>query len=369
MMDIIERIDTSRFSIFVAYKPEYAEWGEYELTMIDIAGAKIVPLRGKWIFDLRGFIDLWVNLRKERIDILHNWDVLGVPARIIGKLAGAHIAEELANPPSIVMKNISLKHYLINKWTSIFVDGYVACSKGVLGKYLYKTPMYFKNKIRSVVPNCVDAPDLNSLQKSQRSIFEKYNLNHHDRIITNIGYFNEQKAQSDLLRAFQGVAQKSHNVKLIIVGWGRLENELKSMVRRLGIENRVVFTGKLVRTQIFEVLSITDLFVLSSHWEGFGIVLVEAMVMGKPVVSTETDGAREVVEDGKTGILVPIGELNIMTEIILELLEDPGKMNQMGEEGRKRAIHKFGCDKFIQRYEAFYEEIFIGKKKPYRNNE
>jgi hypothetical protein len=91
MMDIIENIDRNRFQVFVAYKPGYAEWGKYETDLIIKAGAKVTPLRGKWLFNLRGFIDLWNILQKEKIDILHSWDVLGVPARIIGKVAGVKI--------------------------------------------------------------------------------------------------------------------------------------------------------------------------------------------------------------------------------------------------------------------------------------
>jgi hypothetical protein len=130
MMDIIENIDRNRFQVFVTYKPGYAEWGEYETDLIIKAGAKMVHLRGKRLFDLRGFMDLWNILRKEKIDILHSWDVLGVPARIIGKLSGVTIVEEFANPPPALISEISLKHYLINKVTSVLVDGFVACSNG-----------------------------------------------------------------------------------------------------------------------------------------------------------------------------------------------------------------------------------------------
>ncbi|MBW1613076.1 MAG: glycosyltransferase family 4 protein [Deltaproteobacteria bacterium] len=357
MMDIIENIDGKRFQIFVAYKPDYAEWGKHEIDLIIKAGAKIVSLRGKWLFGLRGFMDLWNILRKEQIDILHSWDVLGVPSRIIGKFAGVTIVEEFGNPPPALISEISLKHYLINKVTSVFVDGFVSCSNGVMKKYQDKKPIFLKNKVLSVVYNCVDVPHFDLSKRDRIFLRKKYSLGHHETILTNIGYFNEQKAQSDLLKAFKKVASNRWNVRLFLVGWGRLENELKEVAEDLGLKDRVIFTGKLTRPQVFEILSITDLFVLSSHWEGFGIVLAEAMAMGKPVLSTDTDGSREVVENGKTGVLVPIKRPEILAQAILDLLEKPELMAKMGEEGLKRVTKLFNCEQFIKGYEDFYKAV------------
>lgn len=357
MMDIIENIDRNKFQFFVAYKPDYAEWGKSETDMVIKAGAKIVSLRGKWLFDLRGFIDLWNILRKEKIDILHSWDVLGVPARIIGKLSGVIIVEEFGNPPPVFISEISLKHYLINKVTSVFVDGFVACSNGVMKRYQEKKPVFLRNKVLSVVYNSVDVPHINMSKKNSFLLRKKYNLEDQEVILTNVGYFNEQKAQDDLLEAFKTVANQRADTKLFIVGWGRLENKLKEITEHLGLKDRVIFTGKLSKSQVFEILSITDLFVLSSLWEGFGIVLAEAMALGKPVVSTDTDGSREVVVNGKTGVLVPIKNPQILAETILDLLEKPDLMAQMGEEGLKRVAKLFNCEQFIKGYEAFYRSV------------
>ena len=119
--------------------------------------------------------------------------------------------------------------------------------------------------------------------------------------------------------------------------------------------------GKLAQTQVFEILSITDLFVLSSHWEGFGIVLAEAMAFGKPVVSSATDGSREVVENGKSGILVPVSDPQSLAETVINLLARPDLMFQMGREGLKRVTKLFNCEQFIESYENFYETVFSKK--------
>lgn len=358
MMDIIEHIDQSRFQIFVAYKPHYAEWGKDEIESISRLDAKIIPLRGKSLFDLRGFIDLWENIKKKQIDILHCWDVLGIPARIIGKLAGVKIVEGIGNPPPILGSSISLKHYWINKITSVFVDGFISCSNEILKRYYEQKPIYLKgHKVVSVVYNCVELPQIDQSDCNISLLREKYNVGERRIVLTNIGYFNEQKAQVDLLQAFHLVASKRSDAQLVIVGWGRLEKELKEATKNLGLEDRVIFTGKLSRSEVFEILAVTDLFVLSSHWEGFGRVLAEAMALGKPVISTDTDGSREVIEDGKTGILVPIKNRQILAQAILDLLEEPDLMVQMGEEGLKRVTELFNCEQFIKGYEAFYRSV------------
>jgi glycosyltransferase involved in cell wall biosynthesis len=362
MMDIIEHIDNNKFKICVAYKPEYSEWGEYEIELIKNSGATIVHLRGGRLFDPRTFIDIWKILRQEEIDILHSWDVLGVPARIIGRLAGVKIVEEVANPPPKVHDEISFKHYWINKWTSFLADGFVACSNEIQKRYYSEKPVYLKDKIFTAINNCVEVPAISLTDDHISSLRKRYDIKGNEIILTSIGYFNEQKAQKDLLKAFKTVTEQRAGVKLFLVGWGRLEEELKKATKDMGIEQLVTFTGKLNRSEVFDVLTITDLFVLSSHWEGFGIVMAEAMALGKPVISTDTDGGREVVKEGETGILVPIKRPDLMAQAILELLENPELMVQMGKRGLERVKKYFNCERFIKGYEQFYLDVFQANK-------
>ncbi len=363
MAEIIKYIDSNQFKIYVTYKPDYAQWGKTEIDTLIEFGAKIVPLRGRLLFDLRGFIDIWHILKKEKIDILHCWDVLGVPGRMIGKFSGVRIVQGLGNPPPVIISEISLKHYLINKITSILVDGYIACSKGIMERYLKQKPEYLENKVRYVVHNCVDISNFKKEQSDIYYLYKKYGLRNNEAILTNIGYFNEQKGQFDLLEAFKKVTDRRSDVRLFLIGWGHLEDGLKRKTEALGLKGRVIFTGKLLRTDVLKILAITDLFVLSSLWEGFGRATAEAMALGKPVVSTYTDGSKEVVEDGKTGILVPIKNPTVLADAILDILENPDLMAKMGEEGHKRVIKHFSCEKFIEGYENFYKNVLSSNYK------
>lgn len=356
IFDIVRYIDKEKFNIIVAHKPYFRHWAE-ESRKIEGAGAVIAPLRGSRLFDIRGFWDLHNIIRNKKVDILHCSDALGVPARIIGKALGSKVVERWGNPPPLIASQISRKHYHINYWTSFLVDGYIACSKEVLTRYIEQRPVILANKKRMYIDNCLDTENIRIAQEDCKLTRDRFGIREYETVLTNIGYFNEQKAQWDLLHAFSDIRRAHENVKLLLVGWGRLEKYLKDFAESLGISEFVVFTGKCSRTEVFEILSITDLFLLSSHWEGFGIVLTEAMAAGKPVVATNTDGAREVVEDGKTGILTPIGHPKIFAETVSALLNQPEQMADMGRRGRERVRRLFDCQRFIRGYEAFYQSV------------
>ena len=356
IQDIVTHIDKQKFNMFIAHKPDYVNWEE-EARNVSDAGALLVPLRGARLFDIRGFWDLITIINKRKVDILHCWDVMGVPARIIGKLMGMKVIDEWANPPPIFPSDISPKYYYLNYYTSFLVDGYISCSKEILDRYMEQRPVVLTGRKRSAIYNCLELETISVKKNDHKSIRSCFGISERDIVLANIGYFNKQKAQWDLLHAFADIRREHEHVRLIIVGWGKLEKYLKDVAESLGLSKQVVFTGKRMRKEVFEILSITDLFVLSSHWEGFGIVLTEAMAAGKPVVATNTDGAREVVEDGKTGILTPIGHPKLLAETISALLNQPERMADMGRRGRERVRRLFDCQRFIRGYEAFYQSV------------
>lgn len=141
-------------------------------------------------------------------------------------------------------------------------------------------------------------------------------------LILTVGRLVPQKDQATLIRAFARVAAK-HPAKLLIIGEGELYRELEYLAESLEVRDRVEFAGFKGDPRPF--MRAADLFVLSSAWEGFGNVLVEAMAMGTPVVATDCPhGPREILEDGRWGTLVPVGDPNALAEAILEALMGGG---------------------------------------------
>jgi glycosyltransferase involved in cell wall biosynthesis len=135
-----------------------------------------------------------------------------------------------------------------------------------------------------------------------------------------------------------------------------VKDEVQRLVDSFRIQDKVVFAG--LRLDIAEVLSAMDVFVLPSYWEGMPGVVLEAMAMARPVVTTRVRGCREVTVDGETGILVPPRDVEALAEAIVRLVSDKELARRMGLAGRKRVEERFDRDKVVRKQlEALVELV------------
>jgi len=144
-----------------------------------------------------------------------------------------------------------------------------------------------------------------------------------------------QKGIKYLLLAMKTILTKFPEAKLEIVGTGSLLNELQSLSNKLGISNSIKFLGKF--TDVIPFYKRMDIFVLPSLYEGFGIVILEAMAMGIPIIATNVDGIKEVVINGESGILVPPKNPEALANAVNYLIEKPQITKKFIIEGKKRA--------------------------------
>ncbi|MBC7329579.1 glycosyltransferase [bacterium] len=170
--------------------------------------------------------------------------------------------------------------------------------------------------------------------------------------ILNIGKFKKAKNHLLLVEAFSKAVKEMPNLRLHLVGDGSLRRKVENRVKKLGLEEKVFFWGW--RSDIPEILADCDIFALSSDWEGFGIVLIEAMASGKPIVATDVGGIPEVVEDEITGILVPPRDPEALANAILRLAKDEKLRKEFGERGREKAIKEFDIKIAVKNYERVY---------------
>ncbi|MDR0306554.1 MAG: glycosyltransferase family 4 protein [Chitinispirillales bacterium] len=177
-----------------------------------------------------------------------------------------------------------------------------------------------------------------------------------------IGRLSDEKSIDKLLEAMKMVSTAEPNSKLCVVGTGPLENKLKQQCGALGLEKAVEFTG--YKANVFEALRGFDLFVLSSRTEGCPIVILEAMAAGLAVVATDVGGNPELVEDGKTGILVRPNCPHSIASALIALLKDKSRAQKMGEAGQKRAFTVFHPSKFTASLQELYMELY-NKKRPH----
>jgi glycosyltransferase involved in cell wall biosynthesis len=173
-------------------------------------------------------------------------------------------------------------------------------------------------------------------------------------LVLAIGRLIEQKDHATLLGAFARALRDEPAARLAILGWGRLEDTIKARVRELGLEDAVLLPG---RVEPAAWLGRADVFAHTSRWEGFGIVLLEAMLAGLPVVATRVSAIPEIVVDGETGILAAPGDVAAVASGLTTLLTDAGRRRDLGEAGRQRVRDHFSVAEMTERTRAVYEGI------------
>jgi glycosyltransferase involved in cell wall biosynthesis len=175
-------------------------------------------------------------------------------------------------------------------------------------------------------------------------------------LVGTVARLTEAKAPQDFIRAAERVHLRYRDVHFVWVGDGALESEARRLVESLKLGEVFHFAG--YRENIPAIMKSFDCFVLSSHWEGFPLVVLEAMAASLPVVATRVMGTPEAVCDGETGILVPIGDINAMAEAVERIISDSSLARAFGRAARLRAENMFPYSKMISRIETLYEDVY-----------
>ncbi len=171
-------------------------------------------------------------------------------------------------------------------------------------------------------------------------------------VLLAIGRLTAQKDHATLLRAFAPVRTAYPGAVLAILGIGPLEEETHQLASQLGLEKAVLLPGRL---EIRNWLDRADIFVHTSRWEGFGIVLLEAMLAGLPVVATRVSAVPEVVVDNQTGLLIEPGAVTALTAALSSLLGDPEQAAALGRAGLERVRTEFSIARMVDGTIAVYE--------------
>lgn len=197
-----------------------------------------------------------------------------------------------------------------------------------------------------VIPNFTNIKKSKETSPCKRTVM----ANPEELIVTHISNFRKVKRIDDVVRIFYGIQQKLP-AKLIMVGDGPEREIADQLCKDLGIKSKVLFLGN--TSDIDRILCFTDLFLLPSASESFGLSALEAMAAGVPVVSSNTGGLPEVNEEGVSGYLCPIGDVKAMAEKAIYILEDKTRLAQFKQNARKVA-ERFDEEKIVPMYEALY---------------
>lgn len=178
-------------------------------------------------------------------------------------------------------------------------------------------------------------------------------------VVCTVGRLCAGKGLPNFLHAAAHVHAEMPEVRFLVVGDGPLRGELESLATLLGLEGCATFTGH--RDDVATILFASDVFATATLWEGFGKVNVEAMAVGRPLVSTDVGPIPEVVGDYRGAILVPPQDPTAFAQALLIILRDLPDYTPWGEEGRQRAYALFGRDTVAQHTSALYEQLIAAR--------
>lgn len=180
-------------------------------------------------------------------------------------------------------------------------------------------------------------------------------------LVGTVGRLSPQKAPLDFVRAAATVHAQRPDLHFVWIGDGPLETAARSLVTELGLDEVFHFAG--LRANIAALLQVLDCFVLSSHWEGFSLVILEAMAARLPIVATRVMGTPEAIEDGVSGLLVPAGDPSALADALLDMMRDPERAKRFGAQGRQRVERTFTRTHMIAGITKVYDEVYAAAAK------
>jgi len=269
----------------------------------------------------------------------------------------------ISNSPDLKAAGIAAKIARVKN--IVYLRGLaVSVRNNILNKYI------FKNILTHIVPNSEETKKttLKNFQNVKLSckikvIYHGIDIKDYDRNVTyvnnekdyivlgNAGRLTEQKGQEHLIEIAKILKSENIKFKLLIAGTGDLKKELQELIIENKLEKEVELLGFVGKIENF--MTSIDIFLLSSIWEGFGYVIVEAMAAKKPVVAFNKSSNPEIVEDKKTGYLIEYPNIKDFAEKVKNLINNKDLRNELGNNGRKRLQDRFILDDRIKEFEEF----------------
>ncbi len=307
--------------------------------------SEIFPCKGK--FDINTVIKLRKYIRDKRVNIIHSH---GYKSNLFAYFScmGLPIAH-VATCHNWLGDNMKMKFYAnLDRFLLQKFDKIVAVSPEVEKKILDSG---VSTDRVSIIKNGIT---INRFQNSSGKIREEFGIPSSHIVIGTVGRISEEKGHRFLCQAAMNILKDYSNITFLIVGDGNAREPLQTEFP----SSSLIFTG--FRSDLPELYTAMDVFVLPSLTEGLPMVLLEAMVSGLPVVATKVGAITEVVIDSKTGLLIaPQDEKEIQTAL-LQLLRAPDKCKTMGNNGKKRVMDNYSAELMAQQYKSLYCEITKG---------
>ncbi len=215
---------------------------------------------------------------------------------------------------------------------------------------------YDVEKEIEVIPNFIDTESFRPIDSKH---LRRLLAPNGEKLLVHTSNFREVKRVKDAIRALKLILDKGVKTKLLLIGDGPDRGECQALARELGIWQQTRFLGK--QSELASVLSASDVFLIPSGNESFGLAALEAMACGVPVVSSDVGGLPEVNIDGETGFVVPVGDVEALAERTFQILEDRDLHSKLSKGAFGRSTGEFAKEQIVPMYEALYERTIGGE--------
>ena len=203
-----------------------------------------------------------------------------------------------------------------------------------------------------VIPNFIDTKRFYRLEREH---FRRATCGSDQKVIVHVSNFRRVKNVPHVIQIFHQVLKEGVSAKLLMVGDGPDRSNAEQLTRDLGIQDAVRFLGK--QDPVQEILSIADLFLLTSGSESFGLAPLEAMACGVPVVCSDIGGLPELLHTSQVGVLCPVGDIDTFSKECVKILENDALHAEMSRSAREFVIRNYDTDRIVAQYEAYYHEV------------
>ena len=329
--------------------------GEGELVPVfREAGIPVHLLRSRTRFDPLALRRLVKLLRDGNFDILHSHLFR---ADIYAGLAVAQLGDRR---PLVVSTRHNDDRFFLNPFVGVIhymvsaqQDLIIAISDHI-ARFTVARGVRDPGRVRRVYHG-LEPPVTRALEREGQRIRAELGVGADDFLVGNVGRLALQKGQRHLIAAMPLLLQRAPRAHAVIAGGGDLEDYLRDLAEEAGVAERVHVLGP--RKDVPALMHAIDVFAMPSIWEGFGLVLLEAMAAGRPIVASRVATIPEVVVDSETGLLVPAGDPQALADALAELADQPARAHQLGEAGRERLRRQFSIDKMVGDTELLYREL------------
>lgn len=310
--------------------------------------------------DLKALWHIYTVLKAEKPDIVHTHSSkAGVLGRIAAKLAGIKVIVHTIHGYGF---NETQKFYI--KYLYIFLERFsaflshklIAVTNEDINKGLkYKIAPKDKFTLIRAGINTKFYKDYLPLSDFRSSLVK----NQETKIITTIGPFKPQKNLKDFIKAAEIVAKEIKDVLFIIVGDGVLRPELEKQIEESGLKDKILMLGW--RLDIAAILNASDIFVMTSLWEGLPCTIVEAMCCSKPVIANAVDGVKEIIKENENGYLIEPHNFQKTAEKIIYLLSNEKERLEMGKRAKLSITEEYDLEYMLKQHEELYKSLYKTK--------